>query len=672
MAFLSNLGSSFSNLFNGGYRSGGDYSLPRMHNFVNDTMVANNIKKEYISQAASGKFIGMNTDKNGYNILLSTSLQDSSNKNLTGIDYSDLGDVPTSFLNALNVYKKDENYAFNTMEFYMEGSTTYQVYASTPVVPSLFNPYYGVRSRGMHTNQPLLDVPIGVRQSKIDTSDCSIFALLRASGSDSNGVYDVGHATYKLADFMYCKDLGKVPNNHLITLRRFSMPVGDNIYTVSAGGNSEKDNLFSGLPDVGRLVTWFGTDDNKLSNILKMSFHATWKELNAEIQQVNSQADSADTGIFGMIANTLNPTYNLAEEVGTTGNHNLIADWMNSSFLSGKVNFGAPGQYEHAEALMNHDKNRVYEPWNTIQSNHVYEGKLLFENEFTLNFSYKIRAYGDLNQKSVMQDLIHNILAVTYRSGKFWGGSVKMIGAPGNNSMIKKLDAFVDDSFDTLFGFTESLLSGAVNWQELLGSLSQAASNVINNGKEGAKEVLNGGAKSAAAKVGEASEKFFSEKKLGNAIKGQLKNALGRPALYAINSLVPGENLGLWHVTIGNPFNPIVSMGNLIITNTELSFSDAPLGLDDFPTELKVAVTLKHCKPRDKTEIGKMFTKGESALALSLTQRGFKDFYDTDKQRNYFSSRAASMTKDDYVDNSMNVFGTEHIENIVYNWIQTP
>ena len=107
-----------------------------------------------------------------------------------------------------------------------------------------------------------------------------------------------------------------------------------------------------------------------------------------------------------------------------------------------------------------------------------------------------------------------------------------------------------------------------------------------------------------------------------------MRNALGRPALYAINSIVSGEDLGLWHLTIGNPLNPIAVMGNLILTNAELSFGDVPLGLDDFPTEIKVAVTLKHCKPRDLTGIAKLFTKGEFGLALATTQTGWQTFLD--------------------------------------------
>ena len=105
-----------------------------------------------------------------------------------------------------------------------------------------------------------------------------------------------------------------------------------------------------------------------------------------------------------------------------------------------------------------------------------------------------------------------------------------------------------------------------------------------------------------------------------------------RPASVVTNGkLNIAANSGFWHVTIGNPRNPIAVIGNLIIDKTEMSFGDTPLGLDDFPTELKVSVTLKHCKPRDMVGIGHMFTKGETGLALPIGQTGWASFQPHDK-----------------------------------------
>jgi hypothetical protein len=109
-----------------------------------------------------------------------------------------------------------------------------------------------------------------------------------------------------------------------------------------------------------------------------------------------------------------------------------------------------------------------------------------------------------------------------------------------------------------------------------------------------------------------------------------LKNKLGRPAIYAINSILSGAPVGLWHVTIGNPRNPIFSMGNLILTNAQISHS-GPLGIDDFPTELKVKVTLTHGQPRDVSGIENMYTCGQGDILLPLNGRKPSDYYDLHK-----------------------------------------
>ena len=59
-------------------------------------------------------------------------------------------------------------------------------------------------------------------------------------------------------------------------------------------------------------------------------------------------------------------------------------------------------------------------------------------------------------------------------------------------------------------------------------------------------------------------------------------------------------------------------MGNLIITGASVQHY-GPLGIDDFPTGLKVTVNLKHAKSRDSLEIGKMYTMGSTGLYMSLT-----------------------------------------------------
>ena len=104
-------------------------------------------------------------------------------------------------------------------------------------------------------NVPLLDSP-EVRAEIRSKSDCSVKALVDASARG-----EMGRAVYTYADFMFCKHLGRISNNYLITLRRFPQPPGDHINFTLDGEYNEH------LPDIGRLVTWMGTPGNDMANI---------------------------------------------------------------------------------------------------------------------------------------------------------------------------------------------------------------------------------------------------------------------------------------------------------------------------------------------------------------------------------------------------------------------
>ena len=104
-------------------------------------------------------------------------------------------------------------------------------------------------------------------------------------------------------------------------------------------------------------------------------------------------------------------------------------------------------------------------------------------------------------------------------------------------------------------------------------------------------------------------------------LKGKLQNMLGRPQMYLFNSLLSGDNVGLWHVTIGNPRNPIAVKGNLILKDAKIQHY-GPLGQDDFPTGLRVIVTLEHARPRDMVDIQKMYTRGIMAIYQHMNAEG--------------------------------------------------
>lgn len=562
------------------------------------------------------------------------------------------------------------------------GNNTQHIdYINEASTPALFNPWYSVSTKGFSASVPLvvlsddeskdetiyriqdirddgkpkdnansstqidtgsenqtakekwvqMKVNLAPQSKNIDLSDCSIDTLVKLSEhratslvGQKEAISELGVAKYRYIDFMFCRDLGKIPNNHLLTLRKFTRPVGDNINTRLP--KSDTPYNFNQSMDVGRLVTWFGNGDNKLEDIIKYNYVATFKQFDSKVDVVESQEDEESTGIIGKIVNTINPRYNQAMSQGRTGAHNFISQLGGRYLSTSYANFGRGGQYDRHDIFGMYDHHKVYEPKNTIQSTHVYEGKLTFSQEFTIKFSYKLRAYDNINPRAAFLDLIGNILAVTYRSGTFWGGSRMFRGAPPNKVGTAKVNAFLDRTFDTLGGIGNNLLSGNLDIGGTLGSIWGAVKQIASDAFNTAKSLALGNTSTKGKSPLQVIGAIVKHTGLWSGVQGMIKNGLGRPAVYALDSLLTGDNVGLWHLTIGNPRNPIMSIGNLIIDKSEITQS-GPLGLDDFPTDLMVSVSLKHGRPRDSAEIQKMYTKGSGPIYTPLGAKAASNFY---------------------------------------------
>lgn len=584
------------------------------------------------------------------------------------------------------------------------GNNTQHIdYINEASTPALFNPWYSVSTKGFSASVPLvvlsddeskdetiyriqdirddgkpkdnadsstqtdtssenqtakekwvqMKVNLAPQSKNIDLSDCSIDTLVKLSEQRATslvggtGISELGVAKYRYIDFMFCRDLGKIPNNHLLTLRKFTRPVGDNINTRLP--KSDTPYNFNQSMDVGRLVTWFGNGDNKLEDIIKYNYVATFKQFDSKVDVVESHEDDESTGVIGKIVNTINPRYNQAMSQGRTGAHNFISQLGGRYLSTSYANFGRGGQYDRHDIFGMYDHHKIYEPKNTIQSTHVYEGKLTFSQEFTIKFSYKLRAYDNINPRAAFLDLIGNILAVTYRSGTFWGGSRMFRGAPPNKVGTAKVNAFLDRTFDTLGGIGNNLLSGNLDIGGTLGSIWGAVKQIASDAFNTAKSLALGNTSTKGKSPLQVIGAIVKHTGLWSGVQGMIKNGLGRPAVYALDSLLTGDNVGLWHLTIGNPRNPIMSIGNLIIDKSEITQS-GPLGLDDFPTDLMVSVSLKHGRPRDSAEIQKMYTKGSGPIYTPLGAKAASNFYKLTSTK-----YSANITKDKN-DEENNVF----------------
>lgn len=361
---------------------------------------------------------------------------------------------------------------------------------------------------------------------------------------------------YYPEDFLYCSNLG-YPINRLITLRRFPYPCIDNIM----------DPNIQLEQDMTRMVTYFDSETNPLSEILSFSYGLNWKELEAEYEEMQMQG---------------------GENFGLSGFIKTAATFFgDKQLIKNKLSDGYNGQVSPTA-----DSNKIHGPADSITKTYIRDVGLNFEKEFQIKFTYSAKSYAGRNQTAVLKDILSNILLCTFNDGEFWGGARYWMGDRPSNT-TKMFQWMNSDNID-------SILSGGF---DTLKDIVQKKFNSKGSALETLKDIVKGGFQMAMANI---------------------LNTLGRPGVPTCSSLLSNSPVGMWHLTIGHPLNPIMTIGNLICTNVEVNFPDNKLGFDDFITKIEAIVTLKPAMPRDRAGIEMMFNYGRKRLYMPMVVKAKK------------------------------------------------
>ena len=394
-----------------------------------------------------------------------------------------------------------------------------------------------------------------------------------------------GQVIYDWSDFAYCTHYGKIPNNRLITLRRFAQPVMDDITNTVAHPS----------PDIARMVTWFDGENNKLEDLLNMSFGLNWRTLKSSVEEARVVGGSQDgvNGWMRTVSKMLDPKFG---EERLQGNARLSI---------------AP----------NHDSNKVYGPIDVIDQTTIRDRGLKFDQTFTLKFFYSCKSIDGINAKSAMVDCLSNVLATTYNNAKFWGGARYWTGPRPSRfwnwaltAEQGAIDVALTGSFNDIFNYFKGLGEGIMNSMK---------------GK--------GGVDTLKSIASVALKRFAVAKML---------NIIGRPSLPVMNSLLKGDPIGEWHLMIGNPMRPILCVGNLVVDSVNIVPASSELGFDDFPTDFIVTVNLKHAMPRDKAGIESMMTAGKGRTYWKPSDSDFANIVKASQE----AKKANSVGIDAYTD----------------------
>jgi hypothetical protein len=548
-------------------------------------------------------------------------------------------------------------------------------------VPSLINTYSISKLYGSNGGEYLINRKDERKWYEIDTTQDGrlAYSLNPTTTSIINwGEGDpYGRTPYHFSDFVFCKYWNIIPNNRMITLRRFPAPVLDNLKfpgmdgntsagtpsdnsdpnltkdaagnltssnaNASGGTNSQGGGSRAGItedqgsgkkvdfPPMATAITYFGEETgNQLSDILKFTTGFNWGEVESDVYKVETastpELESGPAGLFGGLG-SMAKTLNIA-----TGNFDTNAI-LNEGNLPPDPYNGGP--YE----------NRIIGPVNAITKVRKRERGLQYESKISLTFEYVARPIGGVNTKAVLLDIISNFLVIGSATAMFWGGQHRFMGQPQRYPFIG------GDK-----GIQQWYRGNPIGWAETsVQSLTSKVRSLGDMAGEFFSQLLGGG--SGGGLLGNIKNILSGDNIAGNFIRhGAAVRSNGQiPYLTGLRALLIGEPVGEWHITIGNPLNPIAMIGNLICDNIEVELGNE-LGPDDFPLEAKITVNLEHGMARDRDAIQSMFNRGMGRIYdLPDTYAGSAD-YETKVDKVTGNTSATGRSPADW--RSGNVFAT--------------
>jgi len=420
-------------------------------------------------------------------------------------------------------------------------------------------------------------------------------------------------APYKWKDFLYCKHYGTIPNNYMVTLRRFPTPMKDNLSLPTSVKESNIHTMEGAGRPVAQAITWWGGDTgNKLSDIISFS---TGLNFGNRPQEQSLVQDAFSKGLFSSPINLVDP----ATLVGGAKAGDTAQDLQN--YLSTAAALSDPNRTVERAALAYNFRDSATEPngpltdfifvsVDTISNAQIRERGLSWTKEdITLTFEYDLTSVGEVNTKAAIFDIMANLLSIGTNYGQFLAPEIRYnnafpaIGFPGGDAGLNLL--YTDPvGFVSQFGpQLEAILTNSGGESDAAAAqTNQAIGNSTVGGQTNVIDLFKQNVSPAV------------ERLVGAAFQAEMIEKMQLPL-----SFLSGAPIGEWHLVVGNPCNPVAMIGNLICTGVKIDFSER-LGPDDFPAELKATFTMKHGRDRERGEIESMFNRGDGRLYQSTVR----------------------------------------------------
>lgn len=395
----------------------------------------------------------------------------------------------------------------------------------------------------------------------------------------------------KAADLVYLKNMGVYPINRMWILRRYA----DGVIVPNNLNIWSKSNC---PQPIATMVGWIKPDGNN-DKIFNFSFNEGWTLQTKMIHEVFVEIlENEFGGLIGTGAKLIMPVpswsqgllFGFLNAMGAT-----TSDWGTNN-----IPVGDPNVLQEAPMR---EGGGAGDMWKyTLRS----------DIQFDLETEYEQKLIGSVDPGSAMLDIIQNSI-------KMGTSNVKYILAAGSsivNSLLKANQSRGENMVSQWVEFAGQFVQKFVQAVKgLVASLGSVFKGVDLDAAEG---LFTGTAtsegSSGSSGTPPSSKQTIMQKFNGvvDVLTGVLNSILAstvakyRWPIHGSIALMSGINSTPWHLTIGNPYSPILSMANIIIDTINVEGS-GDLAYNDMPKRMKYNIKCHVGRGLGGQEIMQMF-----------------------------------------------------------------
>jgi len=377
------------------------------------------------------------------------------------------------------------------------------------------------------------------------------------------------------SDLAYLEDIGVYPINRMIVLRRYDEGV--------IVPNNLNDMVENTKP-ISTVIGWITPDDEDMFSI---SFNEEW--------------ESEKKMFWDVIADIVyeNTNIKLNKSVPVPGlTQGFLFDILakNTKLINEKEGGGTDLPVGDPDYLME-------SPTRSVDSQGI-------SSSFTiaLNTSYVQKYIGNIDPGDAMMMIKSNLIRMGISDMKFIfdGPDGKGLMEDANHGTDGFLKTWVDRIMNVAKDYISSVGCSMVPEAcDFINTIKDKANDIIDDGEFNGSNKPNNDENKKDNEQETEQEKDAEKKSMFNTFMDGLNKSVRRYRwkLRGSIGLMTGLSTTPWHLTIGNPLNPILSIGNVLIDKSNKISLGNEIGFNDMPTKISASYSISFGRPLGRQEL---------------------------------------------------------------------